>query len=570
MSSGELIISGATLIHVLIFLLYVPISFLSFRWLIPRLSPISRRLASGMLAAQILVILLALEVRPSSNFDKWLWNWINGEWNIPSTVATTQLALVIGVAFLGAWQAHARPACQRLYLFATGLVVAVFLLDEHLRIHEVVHGWIFVNIGLGAALAIVTVAVALRSTRRERISHICLLVGLGVAGFGAAVVDKQWSICGSFGFLRLDGCLLMYPLEESMEYIGIWLVLVAVLGHFSMDVPTPSKHVKRIIYSLPLIWLVIVLVYAFFPALELRLLAQPASMEFESGVYLRGYRMDTGGGSARLQLYASARQREYLGLGYSIHLVDQVGGETAASQDKWADLKHSIWFFGYDYMPVYRQSMEVVYTSQMRTNRALWIVLTLWRKKWDGSFHSQPVPASDHQLLGDTQVVLAELVLPAASTASSTVPLAVFDNGFTLEAVEMPDRARAGETIYIPFTWRSDIDGTEDYVQFLHFGYVAPPGEVESVEEGANAVSSAWWVYDQLPLGPRLPTRLWYSGLADSEVWQVPIPADLAPGRYHVFTGLYRLRDQERLPAIDTDGTYFVDARVPLGILTVE
>ena len=136
----------------------------------------------------------------------------------------------------------------------------------------------------------------------------------------------------------------------------------------------------------------------------------------------------------------------------------------------------------------------------------------------------------------------------------------------------MPDRARAGETKWPShFSWRSDIDGTEDYVQFLHFGYVAPPGEVESVEEGANAVSSAWWVYDQLPLGPRLPTRLWYSGLADSEVWQVPIPADLAPRAIHMsITGLYRLRDQERLPAIDTDGTYFVDARVPLGILTVE
>ena len=76
-------------------------------------------------------------------------------------------------------------------------------------------------------------------------------------------------------------------------------------------------------------------------------------------------------------------------------------------------------------------------------------------------------------------------------------------------------------------------------MQFLHFGH----------EE-----SGTWWVYDQQPLGPRLPTRLWYSGLADSEIWQVPLPADLAPGRYTVFTGLYRTRDQERVPASDAAG----------------
>ena len=89
-------------------------------------------------------------------------------------------------------------------------------------------------------------------------------------------------------------------------------------------------------------------------------------------------------------------------------------------------------------------------------------------------------------------------------------------------------------------------------------------GGTESVESGA------WFVYDHQPLGPRLPTRLWYSGLADSETWQAPLPADLAPGRYSVFTGLYRARDQERIPASGAEGTPWLDARVPLGSLLVE
>ena len=75
-------------------------------------------------------------------------------------------------------------------------------------------------------------------------------------------------------------------------------------------------------------------------------------------------------------------------------------------------------------------------------------------------------------------------------------------------------------------------------------------------------------VYDQQPLGPRLPTRLWYSGLADSETWRVPLPADVAPGRYAVYTGLYRANDKERLPAVGADGALFPDARIPLANLT--
>ena len=47
-------------------------------------------------------------------------------------------------------------------------------------------------------------------------------------------------------------------------------------------------------------------------------------------------------------------------------------------------------------------------------------------------------------------------------------------------------------------------------------------------------------------------------------------PADLAPGRYEVFTGLYRARDGERVPTTDADGQPWLDNRVALGTLTVD
>ena len=198
--------------------------------------------------------------------------------------------------------------------------------------------------------------------------------------------------------------------------------------------------------------------------------------------------------------------------------------------------------------------MEVEIPSQTAANRALSVVLTLWHDI-NGEFLRQKVLSSDLKLLGETQVLLGELVLPANSPTPSTAPLAQFENGFSLGAVDLPQGARPGENLVIPFAWQSSENGREDHVQYLHLGHLE---------------SGAWFVYDQQPLGSRLPTRLWYSGLADSETWQVPLPADLAPGLYQVFTGLYRTRDQERVPATDADGRPFVDARVPLGTLLIE
>ena len=281
--------------------------------------------------------------------------------------------------------------------------------------------------------------------------------------------------------------------------------------------------------------------------------ATEASVQFESGVRLQSFRTENRDHAYIFQLFTSAQHKAYEGLGYSILLVDQATGESLANQDKWADRLSYNWFFGLDQVPVYRQAMEIDFPPLIPTNRALWVVLTLWRKEGD-VYVRQKIISSDSPLLSETQVILSEFVMQAEPVASSSIPIARFENGFTLDAANVPERAQAGETMPILFAWRTDGDGRENFVQFLHLGHEA---------------SGAWWVYDQQPLGPRLPTRLWYRGLADSETWEVPLPADLAPGRYTVFTGLYRPGDQTRLSASNVDGTLFVDSRVPLGILTI-
>ena len=192
--------------------------------------------------------------------------------------------------------------------------------------------------------------------------------------------------------------------------------------------------------------------------------------------------------------------------------------------------------------------------TEIPRNRALWVVLTLWREI-DGEFVSQAVLSGDLQALDEAQVVLGELALPAEPYPAPSTPLIQFDNCLGLLGMALPERVLAGAVLSIPVAWRSICESNIDYVQFLHL---------------QHRESGAWWVYDQQPLGPRLPTRLWYAGLTDSETWRVPLPADLAPGHYQVFTGLYRVSDQERVPARDAAGNPYQDARAPIGVLIVD
>lgn len=555
------------LIRALIALLYIPISLFVYWRLVSRLLLSGKLLVSVLLAAQVLVIALSLGIQPTSRFERWFWD-LNQEGNIAATLASTQLALVGIVAFLSAWSIGGRQPWRRLYMAGLGLVFLFFAWDEFFLVHEQIRNWEVFYTALGAVVLAATLLVARRSPAQSRKWHICLLTGLAISAIGAIVLEylRIPAICDELGFLPEAGRCQLFILEESLEFLGIWLTLIAALGLFSSARPRPGPLVRVLLFVLPLLWIVALSPSTLVTFLDFRLLHQPISIKYEPGVELQAYRVDRDGGSFALDFFASTVDwRDYDDLGYSLHLVDQATGESFAGTDAVASREKRWRITGRSYFIwMYKQRLSVQLPPRLPSNRALQMVLSLWRRE-DDAFLRQRIISSDLPLLNDTQVILAEFVLPGEAAVSSSLPAAKFENGFTLDAIDFPERAQAGEALAISFAWRADKDGLEDIVQFLHFGYMSPPGEgAESVESGA------WWVHDQQPLGARLPTRLWYSGLADTETWEVFLPADLAPGRYAVYTGLYRVSDQARLPAFDAAGAPFVDARVPLGVLIVE
>ena len=553
MENATLTITVVTLTRIIVPPLYLLVGVIVYRWLAPQLSPTSIRLASLLLAAQLLIIGKSIFLEPSSSFDAWLWN-LHMEWNLPATLASTQLALAGAVAWSAAWLTRPRLALPTLYLLGLGAVLLFLAFDEYFTLHEFWTTWNY-YLALGAAVVAATLLMALRSPPRLRKWQLCLLIGLSISALGAIQVERFGGICGDYGLVYIRDCPPNpnWEMEEVLEFLGIWLVLIAMLGHFSAADRAPSLRLRRLLYAFSALWILLIVPNARIWPLARQAYAQPATVSYASGATLLAYQVQERQQDLTVHLFISPAQWEYDGLGYSIYLADQVSGETIHSRSTRAHRRLEF-FLAPGYQPAYRQWTRLAYPAAAPKNRALWVVVSLWQKEGD-QYLPEPIVSSDRRLLSDTKILLDDLVLKDVSVEAAAQPIARFNVGFALEAVEMPKTAAPGEALPIAFNWRSDADGSEDYAQFLHLGH-AETGE--------------YFVYDQLPLGDRLPTRLWYAGLADSETWSVPLPADLAPGEYRVFTGLYRVSDGERLPVTDADGAPWLDNRVALGKMIIE
>ena len=548
----EIVLWSIELAYPIIFLLYVLVGAIGFQWLIPRLKGAAAHVASGVFVALAVTVALAFGFETDSAFDKWLWD-MGQEYNIHSLLSSAQLALVGFVALFCAWCADARLSVFRLYLVAIGLIFLFLAYDEYAVIHENIQHWERYYLMLGMAVVAATLYTAARSPRRQRLWHGCFLVGLAMSAVGIVLYDLPRQICAGESFLPLRRCLWTYNYEEPLELLGIWLALIAMLGLLSEAGPTLRRRLVLALLALPALWIALLLHSAIIPRLDLRFTAKSSAIRFDSGVALLGYRIDQGEDKIAIDIYPSALQRHYRDLGISAHLVDQAKGSSLAKTDEHTDYQKG-WLFAPGQPHIYRQRIVLDIPPDAPTNRAMWVTLSAWREV-GGEYLTQHVVESDLPRLGDHHVILDEMVLLAPTTATESEPLARIENGFALQGVDMPESGEAGDVLPVTFAWRSEVDGQGDYSQFLHLGHVA---------------SGEWFVYDQPPLGDRLPTRLWYKGMSDRETWHVPLPSDLPSGRYAVFTGLYRAQDQLRLSLTAADGHAPPDSRLQLGSLVID
>ena len=567
MTSTGLVLVGQEAVFIAIMLAYFLVSLIAYRFLYLRLAPSAKLLASVFLLAHVAVIVMSEITQQSPNSMYWLWN-LDIERNVPTGLAATQLGVVGGVSLMNALFSSGRAKMQRLYFLGLGLVFFFLSYDEFFGVHEKILDWTTYYAVAGIALVSLMVAITRGFVRtgcnrfgpiqEQRWLFASLPAGLFLAAVGAIGFELHSTECGGWGYIFTNGlCIRIFVVEESLELLGIWFVLVGMLGLFS--VLSPSRPLKILVYA----WAV----GLFATTLALIPIEDDyeddyqkpyieTKVRFETNLQLDAYQVERFMKDSRLHVHVhlSPGELDFRGSGYSISLIDQASLASVARRNTYTHERLDSWESP-DNTIVYRQWVEVEIPPDAPTNRALWLVLTLWREE-NGDFVRQNILSSDLQLLSDTQVILDEFVLKASTPLPETnTALASFENGFTLEDVELPERSRAGESMSIAVAWRSAQRSDDNYIQFLHLGH----------EE-----SGKWFVYDQMPLGDRLPTTLWYNGLSDSETWQVPLPADMQAGRYAIFTGLYDVQDGERLIVRDVNGEPFLDSRVPLGSVIIQ
>ena len=516
----------------------------------------------------LLVINIVLEQTDSNLFPVDLWH-LDLERNIPSILSTIQL-LLLGILCLATGLTSVKISrAERLYWLVLYLGITIIGLVEFELLPR---GWFepsnpamyILSILSGLFVAAATLSMILRnSDGKRRLFLSLLLVGLGVWGMGALIVDN----------IRLNNTTkVTVSLEETLETLGILVAMAGVAGYVSAVAPPIRTDRIVIVTGLLLFFLMSSdqinvrygakierLVYSYRILAEELLYARRIFADIDDhALTLTGWLFDfpTAGESSSMRLWLHGGSSLEDGFGIAVQILDQASEAVIAAADKmsWDGRDAQKWRPGRQFTR--SQIVELALPAELPVNRAFWLTLSFWEYEGNVALRPLPVGYSDHQLLGETHIILDELVLPETMASANLAEApGRFSNGFVLQAASIPGRAQAGGELEVTFGWGAESAGSEEYIQYLHF---------------FHEDSGAYWTFDQMPLGLRLPTRLWYAGLQASEAWRFTLPADLQPGRYAIYSGLYRLSDMQRLGVTLADGTQPVDARIPLGIILIE
>ncbi len=525
------------------------------------------RLIYLFLVIQILLIVIniVLEQTGTSLFPVDLWH-LDYERNIPSILSTILLLLLGTLCLATGINSGKISWAERLYWLVLCLGITIIALIEYQmiprRLFQLFHREMYIPSGLFVAAA--TLSMILRNSDGKRRLFLSLLLGgLGVWGLGALVVDN----------IRFNNSIrVIVSLEETLETLGILVALAGVAGYAAAVISSARTSRFVIVTGILLLFLmsgdvinvhygaeIEKLVYRYRTMVEERLFARRILADIDDhALTLTGWQFNfpKAGESSTMRLWLHASSSLEDGFGIAIQLLDQESEAVIAAADKmsWNGRNTEKWKPGRQFMR--SQAVELTLPADLPVNHAFWLTLSFWEYEGNVAIHPLPVDSSDYPLLGETHVILDEVVFPetVASASQEDVP-GRFANGFVLQAASFPGRAQAGGELAVSFTWGAERDGSEDLIQFLHFFHIE---------------SGVYQVVDQMPLGLRLPTRLWYAGLQASEAWRFTLPADLQPGQYSIYSGLYRLSDMQRLDVTLADGTQPADARIPLGTILIE
>jgi len=144
----------------------------------------------------------------------------------------------------------------------------------------------------------------------------------------------------------------------------------------------------------------------------------------------------------------------------------------------------------------------------------------------------------------------AEMTTPSGAQFAASAGAHVTLDGYSLQAAALSP----GDILQITLFWQADAALTARYKVFVHL-YSDPNQPPLAQQDGE-------------PGGGLLPTTGWVPGQRYADNHGVLIPADMPPGQYTLFVGLYNLFDGARLPVAQAGQP--VGDRLDLGAITVK
>jgi hypothetical protein len=191
------------------------------------------------------------------------------------------------------------------------------------------------------------------------------------------------------------------------------------------------------------------------------------------------------------------------------------------------------------------------FNAALNASERVWFVIdtirlpVFFRGDWQAIVNSQmeQVWAKDDALIFRTRPDRIPLPTQPTTLIKATLGDSIQLVGYTLPiSTQSVHAKRPGNAskLYLTLFWHPLHPLTTDYTVFLHLRNA----------EGATVAQ-----VDSLSLDGIYPTSRWQPGETVIDPFTLSLPADLPPGRYTLWTGMYRLETLERLPvANDTSG----------------
>lgn len=155
------------------------------------------------------------------------------------------------------------------------------------------------------------------------------------------------------------------------------------------------------------------------------------------------------------------------------------------------------------------------------------------------------------QTLGMVRVGEAKLAPSEPASEPSYVLTVDLTDGVSLVGYDLaPGVAAPGEVVTLTLYWSARQSPSADYQVFVHL-----------LSDGPEPVAQG----DGPPLGGDYPTGLWEPGEVIIDPHPLHLPADLPPGRYRLWVGMYSLETMVRLARLDGLGDA-VEIPTPLDV----